>query len=238
MLNNERQQQILSCMEIKNTITVKELTDQLYASPSTIRRDLSELEAQGFLKRIHGGAVLTAGSTFDTPASLRRTQQLAEKQRIADLASRFLAPSATYFFDSSSTAAILATRLTMYPDVKVATNGVAILANMKSTEHLSILSTGGFLRSPWDELTGNLALKAIENLNADIFFFSCAGFTAKQGASATRMFPLSVRFISTQSAAFCFATAQRLIRSFSSALFPSRKSIILSQTAARMIRTM
>ena len=93
MLNNERQQQILSCMEIKNTITVKELTDQLYASPSTIRRDLSELEAQGFLKRIHGGAVLTAGSTFDTPASLRRTQQLAEKQRIADLASRFLAPS-------------------------------------------------------------------------------------------------------------------------------------------------
>lgn len=183
MLNNERQQQILRCMEIKNTITVKELTDQLYASPSTIRRDLSELEAQGFLKRIHGGAVLTAGSTFDTPASLRRTQQLAEKQRIADLASRFLAPSATYFFDSSSTAAILATRLTTYPDVKIATNGVAILANMKSTEHLSILSTGGFLRSPWDELTGNLALKAIENLNADIFFFSCAGFTAKQGAS-------------------------------------------------------
>lgn len=64
MLNNERQQQILSCMESKNTITVKELTDQLYASPSTIRRDLSELEAQGFLKRIHGGAVLTAGSTL------------------------------------------------------------------------------------------------------------------------------------------------------------------------------
>ena len=73
MLNNERQQQILSCMESKNTITVKELTDQLYASPSTIRRDLSELEAQGFLKRIHGGAVLTAESTFDTPASLRCT---------------------------------------------------------------------------------------------------------------------------------------------------------------------
>lgn len=41
MLNNERQQQILSCMDSKNTITVKELTDQLYASPSTIRRDLS-----------------------------------------------------------------------------------------------------------------------------------------------------------------------------------------------------
>ena len=227
MLNNERQQQILSCMESKNTITVKELTDQLYASPSTIRRDLSELEAQGFLKRIHGGAVLTAGSTFDTPASLRCTQQLAEKQRIADLASRFLAPSATYFFDSSSTAAILATKLTMYPDVKVATNGVAILA-------------GGFLRSPWDELTGNLALKAIENLNADIFFFLVPVLPQNRALqnSATKMFQLSARFISTQSSAFFFATVRRLISSFSSALFPFRKLTILSQTAVRMIRTM
>ena len=177
MLSNERHRQIISYLEKKNTVTVQELTDILYASSSTIRRDLSELEAQGFVKRIHGGAVLTAGSTFDTPASLRRTQQLAEKQRIAELASQFLKPSSTYFFDSSSTASILAT-----PDVKIATNGVAILSNMQSTDKLSILSTGGYLRSPWDELTGNLAIKCIENMNADVFFFSCAGFTVEQGA--------------------------------------------------------
>ena len=182
MLSNERHRQIISYLERRNTVTVQELTDKLYASSSTIRRDLSELEAQGFVKRIHGGAVLTAGSTFDTPASLRRTQQLAEKQRIAELASQFLKPSCTYFFDSSSTASILATRLTDYPDVKIATNGTAILSNMQSTDKLSILSTGGYLRSPWDELTGNLAIKCIENMNADVFFFSCAGFTVEQGA--------------------------------------------------------
>ena len=33
----------------------------------------------GFLRRVHGGAVLTTGSTFDTPASLRRTQELLGK---------------------------------------------------------------------------------------------------------------------------------------------------------------
>ena len=74
MFNSERQAQILSCLEQQNTVSVQALSEQLYASPSTIRRDLSELEAQGFLKRVHGGAVLTAGSTFDTPAQLRRTQ--------------------------------------------------------------------------------------------------------------------------------------------------------------------
>ncbi len=143
MFNIERQAMILSYLEERNTVSVQELSEKLYASPSTIRQDLSELETQGFLKRIHGGAVLTAGSTFDTPARLRRTQQLTEKQRIAELASRFLKPSSSYFFDSSSTSAILARRLAEYPDVKIATNSVAILSDMSSTDKVSIISCGG-----------------------------------------------------------------------------------------------
>ena len=110
------------------------------------------------------------------------TQQLAEKQRIAQLASRFLKPSSSYFFDSSSTSAMLARRLADYPDVKIATNGVAILQDMSSSDKVSIISCGGYLRSPWDELTGNIALRAIESMNADFFFFSCAGFSAEQGS--------------------------------------------------------
>lgn len=182
MFSSERHAQILSCLEKNNSISVQELSARLYASPSTIRRDLTELEAQGFLRRIHGGAVLTAGSTFDTPASLRRIQQLTEKRRIAELATRFLKPSASYFFDSSSTSCMLAQRLADYPDVKIATNGVGILSSMSSSDRVSIISCGGYLRSPWDELTGNVALRAIEGMNADIFFFSCAGFSPEQGS--------------------------------------------------------
>ena len=39
MLSNERHRQIISYLEKKNTVTVQELTDILYASSSTIRRD-------------------------------------------------------------------------------------------------------------------------------------------------------------------------------------------------------
>ena len=51
MLTKERQQQILSYLSQHNTVTVQELSARLYASASTIRRDLSELEEQGILKR-------------------------------------------------------------------------------------------------------------------------------------------------------------------------------------------
>lgn len=182
MLTNERHEKILSHMSQKNTITVQELSGLLFASPSTIRRDLTELEQQGFVKRVHGGAVLIDGSTADAPAFFRRTQMLAEKRKIAGLARRFLKPSSTYFFDSSSTSSVLATQLVDYPDVIIATNGTGIITNMNSSQTLSIISCGGFLRSPWGELTGNIATRCIEGLYADVFFFSCAGFTLEQGA--------------------------------------------------------
>ena len=41
MFNSERQAQILSCLEQQNTVSVQALSERLYASPSTIRRDLS-----------------------------------------------------------------------------------------------------------------------------------------------------------------------------------------------------
>ena len=73
MLYTERHHQILRYLETHSSVTVQELSKSLYASPSTIRRDLSELESMGFLQRVHGGAVLTTGSNFDTPASIRRS---------------------------------------------------------------------------------------------------------------------------------------------------------------------
>lgn len=183
VLSDARHSQIVKYLETHNSASVQDLARDLYTSPSTIRRDLSELESMGFLRRVHGGAVLTTGSTFDTPASLRRTQQLAEKQKIAALASRFLSSSSTYFFDSSSTAAVFAPKLLDYLDVSIATNGLGILSNLQSSSNLSIFSCGGFLRSPYDEFTGNLTQENISQMHADIFFFSCAGLSVEQGAT-------------------------------------------------------
>lgn len=183
MLSNERHAQLLSYLERNKTVTVQELADKMFASPSTIRRDLSALEKQGFLKRVHGGAVLTEGNALDPPWYLHQVQQIEEKKRIAETALPFLSNSATYFFDSSTTVSMLAVKLKDYLDVKIATNGLGILSSLTSTKNLSVISCGGYLRSPYDEFTGNLALQNISRMNADIFFFSCAGFSAGQGAT-------------------------------------------------------
>ena len=58
MLAEERFAMILDLLAQKRSATVLELCDALDASESTIRRDLTQLDRQGLLKKVHGGATL------------------------------------------------------------------------------------------------------------------------------------------------------------------------------------
>src|SRR5438128_657371 len=53
-----RLQLIMSALSARGECRTRQLADQFQLSEMTIRRDLKELEAQGLLRRVHGGAVL------------------------------------------------------------------------------------------------------------------------------------------------------------------------------------
>lgn len=55
----EREKLIIAAIEPSGFVTYRELESLLDASPATIRRDLSRLEEQGRVVRVHGGAKLT-----------------------------------------------------------------------------------------------------------------------------------------------------------------------------------
>ena len=57
MFNEQRQEEILKVLGERGRVSVEELSNSLKVSPSTIRRDLEELEGKGLLRRTHGGAI-------------------------------------------------------------------------------------------------------------------------------------------------------------------------------------
>ena len=59
MLAEERFSLILDLLARQRTAIVQELCEASNASESTIRRDLNELDKQGKLNKVHGGAILT-----------------------------------------------------------------------------------------------------------------------------------------------------------------------------------
>ena len=54
MLTEERFAKILSILESMGSVTVQQLMAELDASESTIRRDLTALDAAGRLIKVHG----------------------------------------------------------------------------------------------------------------------------------------------------------------------------------------
>ena len=57
MLHEERHNHILSEIAVKGAVKVAALAKMLNTSESTIRRDIIELDDQGKLKKVFGGAV-------------------------------------------------------------------------------------------------------------------------------------------------------------------------------------
>src|SRR5579862_9027035 len=61
MLAHERAELILARLRERGTVSAQELVRMLRVSAPTVRRDLERMEADGVLRRVHGGAYLAGG---------------------------------------------------------------------------------------------------------------------------------------------------------------------------------
>ena len=83
MLAEERFALILNLLAEKRTATVQELCEALNASESTIRRDLTELDRQGRLNKVHGGATLPDGQFLADEPTMTDKESRPEAQHCA-----------------------------------------------------------------------------------------------------------------------------------------------------------
>ena len=173
MLNKEREQEILNILKKTNGfVTVKQLCEMLFASESSIRRDLKSLEEQGLVKRSYGGASLENSCSTIVTFNHRTRQNVNAKREIAQKASMLIKDGSIIFLDQSSTSFYLAEEIIGRSSLTVVTNNIEIIM-LLSNSKIKILSTGGFLS---DEnrncLIGGDAQRTFENIYADIAFFS------------------------------------------------------------------
>ena len=172
MLNKEREQGILSILKLNGFVSVKQLCDTLFASESSIRRDLKSLEQRGLIKRSYGGASLENNFSSIVTFNHRTRQNVNQKRDIAKKAVSLVKDGNIIFLDQSSTSFYLATELMNRGSLTVVTNNIEILM-LLSNSRVKVISSGGFLS---DEnrncLIGGDAQKTFENIFADYMFFS------------------------------------------------------------------
>lgn len=173
MLKNEREREIINLLKSQDGfITVKELCNMLYASESSIRRDLANLENKGIIKRTYGGAELVTNFSNVVSFNKRAHHNIDAKKIIAKKAASLIKDGNVIFLDQSSTSLYLATEIMDKSSLTVVTNNVVIL-NLLSNSAIKTVSSGGYL-SPENRscLIGTDAQYIFENTYADLVFFS------------------------------------------------------------------
>ncbi len=124
----ERERLIIEALGPRGFVSYRALEAQLQASPATIRRDLSRLEAQGRLTRVHGGAKLAEGPArlSGTPFDQAITQNLAAKQAIGRAAAALCEAGEGVMIDGGTTTLQMCPHLAGL-DLQVLTNSLHIV---------------------------------------------------------------------------------------------------------------
>lgn len=157
-------------LENNGQINAQALADTLNVSRETVRRDLVELEIDGKIERVHGGAMLPRGEA-EAPFSQRVTTQRGAKREIARKAATLIQPGQCIMVDAGSTTAIFAQQLAKLSGITVITNSLNIAKTIQMAgSNIELLLLGGGLLTDVPATYGELTLSEIRRFKADLAF--------------------------------------------------------------------
>lgn len=143
MIPENRRYEILSILKQQGYCSVESLAKSVYVSVPTMRRDLTQLEKEGFIKRIHGGASYFKRDMPMLPFDLRNKAMIKEKIRIGEAAVRLLNDHDTVFMDSCSTCLCAARAIDPRMHLTVLTNSIVIAQTLADNPNLHVEIVGG-----------------------------------------------------------------------------------------------
>jgi DeoR/GlpR family transcriptional regulator of sugar metabolism len=176
-----RRDQILAYLSARDRTSVGELSHVLGVSEVTVRKDLDQLEGQGLLTRVHGGAVVSGRGRLELYFGAREQEHLDEKRRIAQAAAALIRSGQRIFLDASTTALQVARLLKDREDLVVVTNGLYTALELNFCEGITTIVVGGTMRRRSSSLVGSLNHNTLQRLRVDSGFFGARGVTARDG---------------------------------------------------------
>lgn len=175
----ERIVEMRSLIAEQGAVRIDELAKDFGVSEMTIRRDLDELEALGFARRVRGGAIALGPEPWEQ----RHQHNARAKAKIAEKLQPLVPISGTVAFDASTTIYRLSVSIGAARDLVVVTNGWDTFHSMKGTPGVTASLTGGTEEPRTGSLVGPMAVRAAQSFLYDTFFGSAAALDPELGSS-------------------------------------------------------
>lgn len=171
MLPALRRARIIEFLHRDGAAGLKEMSEALGVSVSTLRRDVDYLCEQGHLERTHGGAVLNEGRRAGLELEREIASELESEAKLAigRHAAALIRPGQTVILDSGTTtaAAARAARDRGIPFTAV-TNDFVVAAILSENSQIQVSVSGGSVRPGTSTLMGADTLHYMRRLRADL----------------------------------------------------------------------
>ncbi|WP_246092677.1 DeoR/GlpR family DNA-binding transcription regulator [Terrilactibacillus laevilacticus] len=178
VLTPSRRHLILSLINEKNLVSIRELAEWTQCSEATIRRDLSYLEKENKLKRFHGGAQSILSPNVETSLGARRVRNVEQKKAIAEFAANLVEPGDCIFLDAGTTVVNMVEFLRH--NIIVVTNGLSIIEQCVDIG-IPTYSIGGRIKTLTSAFVGKGALDGLAHYHFDKCFMGMNGIDTTYG---------------------------------------------------------
>lgn len=178
---DNRRKKIIDLLNKEGKVKVIELSRLFGISEVTIRNDLTELEENGMLERIHGGAINTHKSYYNMSFLDRMKTNEIEKRKIAAACALLISNGDTIMINSGTTTLFVVQELKHVKNITVVTNSLAIAQEAGHFNNIQIILLGGNFNPQYQFTYGDDTINQLKRYKADKLILSADGVNAEEG---------------------------------------------------------
>lgn len=180
-----RLRQIAEIAMERGSISIPEICERFGVSEMTARRDLNELDRQGLLRRVHGGAIASLARSYEPPFSSRAIKNTPAKVAIGRKAAELVYDGDSIALDVGTTTPEIIGGLKGKRSLTIVTSCLQIANRVVSELSLSsdvrLILTGGVVRPLELSMVGSIPLLTYRQLHVDKAFIGIGGIDPLAG---------------------------------------------------------
>jgi DeoR family fructose operon transcriptional repressor len=174
-------------------VTVATLASRFGVSTDTIRRDLDQLDTDGFLVRTHGGAVsLSVMPSTEKKLDVRLRLQTTAKEKIGELAATLVTNGSVVMINAGTTTLAVVRHLRDHRELTIATNNLRIPIEISPKVFRDLYVFGGAVRLSGQATIGPVGFQFSGtgndlDLRCDLALISVGAVSAESGYSTSNL---------------------------------------------------
>lgn len=183
MVKAERHQLILNRLKLDHRIYITNLSQELNISDDTLRRDLQELDDQGLLTKVHGGAIAKSGIPIEF--NRRFNTGIAAKQELAKKAIPLFRSGDSILIDGGTSNLELVRQLPNDKNFTVFTNSFPIISELINQPNIEFVFLGGDVFPASYITVGVPVIEALQHIRPDWLVLGASNIHPQMGLTVS-----------------------------------------------------